>query len=85
MPGRGMTHDKSRVAGWYNSPITCGPEPKPIRTGATLLSLAIAFVPLAGYKMHAQTFGGKKQWRLGDAAPELQHHSKMGLSDVAHD
>ena len=29
--GRWMTADKSRVAGWYHSPMTVGPEPKPIQ------------------------------------------------------
>ena len=31
----GITANESRVAGWYNSAITIGPEPEPIRTGAT--------------------------------------------------
>ena len=37
--GKWLTFDDSRVAGWYHSPITCGPEPKPICTGATIHSL----------------------------------------------
>jgi hypothetical protein len=39
--GKWLTFDESRVAGWYHSPITQGPDPKPIRTGATIHSLAI--------------------------------------------
>ena len=31
--GKWLTFDESRVAGWYHIPITCGPEPNPIRTG----------------------------------------------------
>ncbi len=60
-----MTHDKSCIAGWYKSKITCGPEPKPIRTGATLHSMAVLFGPLAEYKLHARTFGGKNDGNLG--------------------
>ncbi|KAL3778017.1 hypothetical protein ACHAW5_000523 [Stephanodiscus triporus] len=33
------------------------PEPKPIRKGATLHSLTVSFGILAGYKLHARTFG----------------------------
>jgi hypothetical protein len=35
-PGRWITTDESRVAGWYHSVMTIGPDPKPIRTDATL-------------------------------------------------
>jgi hypothetical protein len=35
-PGKWITTDESRVAGWYHSVMTIGPDPKPIRTGATL-------------------------------------------------
>ena len=34
-----ITFDRSRVAGWDTSSITIGPEPKSIRTGATLHSM----------------------------------------------
>ncbi len=34
--GRWLTFDKSHVACWYHSPITQGPDPKPICTGATI-------------------------------------------------
>jgi hypothetical protein len=59
-----MTHDESRIAGWYKSEITCGPEPKPILTGATL-PMAVSFGPLTGYKLHACTFSGKNDGDLG--------------------
>ena len=65
MAGKALTHNKSRIAGWYKNEITCGPEPKPIRTGATLHSLAVSFGLLAGYKLHARTFGGKNDGDLG--------------------
>jgi hypothetical protein len=41
--GRWLTFNKSRVVGWYHSPITQGPDPKPIRTGGTIHSLAITY------------------------------------------
>ncbi len=62
--GMAMTHNKSRIAGWYKSEITCGPESKPIWTGATLHSMAVSFGPLARYKLHARTFGGKNDGNL---------------------
>ena len=39
--GKWITADESRVAGWYHSAMTIKPEPKPIRTGATLHTLCI--------------------------------------------
>ena len=56
---------KSCIVGWYKRKITCGLEPKPIQTGATLHSLTIADGPLAGYTLHAHTFGGKNGGNLG--------------------
>jgi hypothetical protein len=50
--GKWITTDENRVAGWYHSVMTIGPEPKPIRTGATL-------GPLHTYKLFARTYGGK--------------------------
>ena len=50
--GKWLTFDESRVAGWYHSPITQGPDQKPIRTGATIHSLAITLGDLALYKVH---------------------------------
>jgi hypothetical protein len=40
-PGKWITTDESRVAGWYHSVMTIGPEPKQIRTGATLHILSV--------------------------------------------
>ena len=31
--GKLVTANESRLAGWYHSPCTIGPDPKPIRTG----------------------------------------------------
>ena len=49
--GRWVTADESRVAGWYHSVITVGPEPKPIRTGATMHTLCVTHRPLKTYKL----------------------------------
>ena len=57
--GKHETLDESRIAGWYKGPIMMGPEPKPIRTGATLHSLCVTFGLLATYKLHVRTYGGK--------------------------
>ena len=40
--------------------ITCWPEPKPIRTGATLHSLCITKGRLDKFKLHARVYGGAK-------------------------
>ena len=40
--------------------ITCGPEPKPIRTGATLHTLCITHGPLVTFKLHDRVYGGAK-------------------------
>ena len=58
--GKWLTMDESRVAGWYKSMMTCGPEPKPIRTGATLHTLCVTHGPLATFKLHARVYGGAK-------------------------
>jgi hypothetical protein len=55
---RWLTFGESRVAGWYHIPITQGPDPKPICTGATIHSLAIMHGNLASYKVHNCVFGG---------------------------
>ena len=57
--GRQITMDKSRTAGHYHSPITQGPDPKPICTGATYHTTCITDRSLAMYNLHARTFGGK--------------------------
>ena len=58
--GLHITFDKSRVDGWYKSSITIGPEPKPIRTGATLHSVYVTFEPLSTYKLHVCGCGGRE-------------------------
>jgi hypothetical protein len=58
--GLHITFDESRVAGWYKSSITIGPEPKPIRTGATLHSMCVTFGPLASFKLHVRVYGGRE-------------------------
>ena len=56
--GKWVTVDESRVAGWYHSCITIGPEPKPIRTGATIHSLCVTHGDLSSYKLHCRVYGG---------------------------
>ena len=67
--GKWLTADESRVAGWYHSPITQGPEPKPIRTGATLHSLCVTKGRLATYKLFVRVFGGKHDADLNRRHP----------------
>jgi hypothetical protein len=40
--------------------MTIGPEPKPIRTGATLHTVCVTDGDLSTYKLFARTYGGKK-------------------------
>ena len=56
--GRWPTFDKSRVVGWYHSPIMQGPDLKPICTGTTIHSLWITHGNLTLYKKHVCVFGG---------------------------
>ncbi|OEU11447.1 hypothetical protein FRACYDRAFT_245186 [Fragilariopsis cylindrus CCMP1102] len=58
-PSRWITTDESRIAGWYHSCMTIGPDPKPIRTGATLHTVCITQGPLSSYKLYARVYGGK--------------------------
>ena len=60
-----LTFNKSHVAGWYHSPITQGPDPKPSWTCATIHSPAITHGDLASYKVHVRVFGGKMDGDLG--------------------
>jgi hypothetical protein len=39
--GKWITTDESRVAGWYHSVMTIGPETKPIGTQATLHTVCV--------------------------------------------
>jgi len=67
--GKWLTADESRLAGWYKSPSTIGPEPKPIRTGATLHSLCVTKGPLRTYKLFVRMYGGKKDGDLNRRHP----------------
>ena len=57
--GKYITFDESRIVGWYSSAITMWPEPKSIRTGATVHSMCVTFGPLATYMLKVRTYGGK--------------------------
>ena len=57
--GKAMAYDKSRCAGWYPSPCTIGPEPKPMQTGTTIHSMCVTKGPLATYTVYVRVYGGK--------------------------
>ena len=44
----------------------CGPEPKPIQTGATLHTLCVTHGPLSTYKVYARVYGGAKDEDLSN-------------------
>ena len=67
--GKWITADESRVAGWYKSCMTQGPEPKPIQTGATLHSLCVTEGRLATYKLFVRVYGGKQDTDLNRRHP----------------
>jgi hypothetical protein len=58
-PGKWITTDESQVVGWYHSVITIGPEPKPIRIGATLHTACVTKGSLSSYKLFASVYVGK--------------------------
>ena len=62
--GKDLTYDESRCAGWYPGPIVIGPEPKPIRTGATIHSMCVTKGPLGTYMLHVRVYGGKNDTDL---------------------
>ena len=57
--GRWITADEPRLAGWYHSPCTIGPDLKPSHTVAILHSFAVTRGKLQFYKLYAQCYGGK--------------------------
>ena len=66
--GKWLTFNEIRVAGWYHSPITCGPEPKSIRTVAMIHSLCVKKGPLASYKVHVRVYGVKSDEELSQSS-----------------
>ena len=68
--GKWMTANESRVAGWYKSMMTMGPDPKPIRTGATLHTLCVTEGDLKTYKLYARVYGGAKDDDLSNKRHE---------------
>ena len=84
--GREMTADESRVAGWYHSPMTVGPEPKPIRTGATFHSLCMTKGRLRTYKLWVRAYGGKSDEDLDGANQHTETMQKwVNLYDIMLD
>ena len=49
--GKWLMADESRVAGWYQSAMTIGPEPKPVQTVATIHSLCVTKGSLVTHKL----------------------------------
>jgi hypothetical protein len=72
-PGKLITTDESRVAGLYHSAMTVGPEPKLIRTGATLHTVCITNGPLSTYKLFARVYSGRSD-------QDINKHDKRILS-----
>jgi hypothetical protein len=69
--GLWLTIDKSPMPGWYKGPIMQGPKPKPLCTSMMMHTICNTDGPLAMYKLHANTFGGKTD-------EDLQHcHVKV--------
>ena len=64
-----LTFDESRIAGWYHSALTIGPEPKPIRTGATVHSMCVTKGPMSTYMIRVRTYGGKSDETLRRKTP----------------
>eukprot|EP00956_Cyclotella_meneghiniana_P038739 scaffold159386_cov22-Cyclotella_meneghiniana.AAC.1 len=84
--GRWITADESRVAGWYNSGITIGPEPKPIRTGATIHSICVTEGELATFKLQCRVYGGKSDEGLKDRHENTVNTQKwVNLYDIMLD
>ena len=64
--GRGITMDESRVAGWYHSGMTVGPEPKPVRTGATAHTVCVTKGKFSRFLLLWRTYGGRTDEALSD-------------------
>ena len=57
--GKDITYDESWCASWYPSPSVIGPEPMPIRTGATIHLICGTKGTLGTYMLHVCVYGGK--------------------------
>jgi hypothetical protein len=76
-PGMWITTDESRVAGWYHSVMTIGPDPKPIRIGATLHTACITKGPLATYKVFTRVYGSEGDQDINRRNPHTVNRLKM--------
>jgi hypothetical protein len=63
---RGITMDESRLPGWYHSGMTVGPEPKPVRTGATAHTVCVTEGKLSRFLLLWRTYGGRTDEGLSD-------------------
>ena len=70
--GKWITADESRIAGWYKSAMTIGPEPKPIRTGITMHTLCVTKGKLSTYKLFVRCFGGRTDGDLCRRHPNCE-------------
>jgi len=70
--GKWVTADESRIAGWYKSAMTIGPEPKPIRTGVTMHTLCVTKGKLSTYKLFARCYGGQSDGDLCRLHPNCE-------------
>jgi hypothetical protein len=75
-PGRAITMDESRVAGWYHSGITCGPEPKPVRTGATAHTVCVTNGKFARFLLAWRIYGGRNDEGLSAPVSGSQGRGK---------
>ena len=75
--GLHITFDESRVAGWYKYSITICPEPKPIRTGATLHSICVTFGPLSTYNLHVRVYDGREDEEMNKKTKNVKGNSKQ--------
>ena len=69
-----MTAGEIRLAGWYHSVLTIGPEPQPIHAGLTIHFLCITRVPPRTYKIFIRIYRGKSNEDL-----EVKHQNTATL------
>ena len=75
--GLHIIFDESSVACWVKSSITMGPDPKPVRTGATIHLICITFRPLSTYKLHVCAYGGREDKEMNKKTKNVKGHSKQ--------
>ena len=67
--------DEIRLAGWYHSVMTIGPDPKPIGTCMTIHhQLCVTYGPLRTYKVFVKAYRGRIDEDL-----EVRHNNTANL------